>query len=55
MSITMDKAVDEMKLTTLTDLNTSEPQPHWGKEALDDDYALDLLSFQQLLSLLLLT
>ena len=43
MSITMDKAVGEMKLTTLTDLNTREPLPHWGKEALDDGYALDLL------------
>jgi hypothetical protein len=32
-----------MELTTLIDMNTRESQPHWGKEALDDSYALDLL------------
>ena len=43
MSITMDEAVSEMKPTTLADVSTQEPQQHWGKEALDDGYALDLL------------
>ncbi len=43
MSITMDEAVGEMKPTTLTDLRSQEPQHDWGKEALDDRHALDLL------------
>src|SRR5947209_11068545 len=43
MSITMDKAVGEMKPTTFTDLRSQELPPHWGKEALDDRQALDLL------------
>lgn len=43
MSITMDKAVGEMKPTTLTDVSTHEMQQHWWKEALDDRHALDIL------------
>ena len=43
MSITMDEAVGEMKPTTFTDLSSQELPQHWGKEALDDGYALDLL------------
>jgi len=43
MSITMDKAVGEIKPTTFTDLSSQELPQHWGKEALDDGYALDLL------------
>jgi hypothetical protein len=43
MSITMDEAVGEIKPTTLTDLSSQELPQHWGKEALDDGYALDLL------------
>ena len=43
MSITTDEAVGEMKPTTLADPRIQEPQQHWGKEALVDRQALDLL------------
>ncbi len=43
MSITMDEAVGEMKPTTFTDLSSQELPQHWGKEALGDGQALDLL------------
>ena len=43
MSITMDEVVGEMKPTTFTDLSSQELPQHWGKEALGDGQALDLL------------
>src|SRR5712691_10654931 len=43
MSIGIYEAISEMKPTTLTDPGTQEPENHWGKEALDDRHALDLL------------
>src|SRR5713226_8653390 len=43
MSIYLDEAVSQMKLTTLAELSTNELQRHRGKQPVDDRYCLEIL------------
>src|SRR5712692_7019252 len=43
MSIYLDEAVSQMKLTTLAELSTHELQRHRGKQPVDDRYCLEIL------------
>src|SRR5713226_7418846 len=43
MSIYLDEAVSQMKLTTLAELSTHELQRHRCKEPFDDRYCLEIL------------
>ncbi len=43
MSISMDEAVNQMKLATLADLSTDELQRHRCKQPFDDRYSVEIL------------
>src|SRR5438874_11196389 len=43
MSIYLDEAVSQMKLTTLAELSIHELQRHRGKQPVDDRYCVEIL------------